>query len=112
MPKTKSTGPEVRLQSIRDAIAERQDLAIEAAQCGVFAYGYGGCSATVLGAALMAALETPEETAQAICERLDGFELTEAQFEDVLRHCFFLYGVYKSFLAKTEGKYKGGHNVK
>ena len=104
MPKTETTGPEVCLQSIHDVIRERQELATEAAQIGVYAYAYGGCEA-MIGEAIMLALETPEEAAQAICERLEGHIVGPEQLDDAIRHFFFMYGIYKSFLARTAGKY-------
>ncbi|MDH4203553.1 MAG: hypothetical protein OEV87_11775 [Phycisphaerae bacterium] len=105
MSKTKPA-PEVRLQPIEDVIRERQDLCIEAAQCGVYAYAYGGVDALLIGEAVMRALESPAETVAAICEKLEGRCISPEQLDDCIRHCFFLYGIYQSFLARSAGKYR------
>lgn len=106
MPQTKTNEPEVRAQSIHDVIRERQALATEAAQVGVFAYAYGGCGAMLIGEAVMLALATPDEVIEAICQKLDGQIIGPEQLDDTIRHFFFLHGIYKSFLARTAGKYR------
>ena len=102
MPKTEPA-VEVRLQSIQDLIRERKALAVESGQCGVLAYAYGGCDAMLVGEALALALDSPEETVDAICSEIDGFELTEEQFNEVVKYYFLRHGIYKSFMAKAQG---------
>ena len=110
MSKTQ-TEPEVRAQSVHDWLCENRDLAIEAAQSGVYAYAFGACDSMLVGEALMLSLESPEEAAKAICEKLDNQIVSQDQLDDTIKHFFFMYGIYKSFLARCDGKYKkGGKN--